>query len=327
VEHGARILDRARVLVIVRDNGGAVAGVRGLLGPTESGGEGPPRPFGVHAHQVVLAAGALRSPAILQATGIEHPAIGRHLRIHPVAVVGAIDRSPVDMWRGTMQAVHSLEFGRDEMGRRRYVIESAPGHLGLMALALPWEGAVAHAAEMARARHFAPLIAVTRDGGEGRTSLTRAGRVRIDYRLDDIGRATLRHALTSMSQIARAAGAEEILALGLPPSRYRAGSGAAAETRFATFLEAVARTDFAPNRAVVASAHQMGTLRMGADPADHPTDPAGRVRGDRSGRLLKGLYVADGSTFPTGVGVNPMIAIMTMARRVARTVCDEARAR
>ena len=45
-------------------------------------------------------------------------------------------------------------------------------------------GAAEHAALMARARHFSPLIAITRDGGEGRTTLTKAGRVRIDYRLD-----------------------------------------------------------------------------------------------------------------------------------------------
>ena len=36
-----------------------------------------------------------------------------------------------------------------------------------------------------------------------------------------------------------------------------------------------------------------------------------------------GLYVADTSTFPTGIGVNPMITVMAMARRVARTVLAE----
>jgi choline dehydrogenase-like flavoprotein len=331
VARGARILDRARVLAIVRDAEGGVAGVRGLLAPAVGADEaesGEPRPFGIHARQVVLAAGALRSPAILQAAGIDHPAVGRHLRIHPVAVVGAILAEPVDMWRGTMQAVHSLEFGAEERGRRRYVVESAPGHLGLMALVVPWLGADDHAAEMARARHFAPLIAITRDGGEGRVSLTRAGRVRIDYRLDDLGRATLRHALGSMARIARAAGVEEILALGLPPARYRSDAGGDAgrdaEARFGAFLDAVARMSVAPNRIVMGSAHQMGTLRMGTDPVDHPADPRGRVRADRSGRVIRGLYVADGSTFPTGIGVNPMIGIMAMARRVSRTVLSEA---
>jgi choline dehydrogenase-like flavoprotein len=35
--------------------------------------------------------------------------------------------------------------------------------------------------------------------------------------------------------------------------------------------------------------------------------------------------VADGSLFPTGIGVNPQITIMALARRVARTVAAEAR--
>lgn len=322
-ETGARVLDRARVLATVRDASGGVAGVRGVLAPPPGDEAGTPRPFGVHARQVVLAAGALRSPSILQAAGFDHPAIGRHLRIHPVAVVSAISPEPVDMWRGTMQAVRSLEFGRDEPGRRRYVIESAPGHPGLMALVLPWEGAAAHAVEMARARRFSPLIAITRDGGAGRVTLTKAGRVRVDYDLDDEGRATLRHALGSMARLARAAGATEVLALGQPTLRHRVVEGEA-EARFAAYLEAVARTDFRPNRGVVASAHQLGTLRSGADPASHPVDPLGRVRQDGAGRLVRGLYVADGSTFPTGIGVNPMLGIMAMARRVARTVLAEA---
>jgi choline dehydrogenase-like flavoprotein len=240
-----------------------------------------------------------------------------------VSIVGALHDEPVDMWRGTMQAVRSLEFARDEPGRRRYVIESAPGHLGLLALVLPWEGAAAHAELMARARHFSPLIAITRDGGEGSTRLTRSGRVRIDYRLDELGTATLRHGLRSMVRIARVGGAREILAIGAPMLRHRVDGGEGEARRFADFEEAVARTDFGPHRGTVASAHQMGTIRLGADPADHPADARGRVRADARGSVVPGLYVADASTFPTGIGVNPMLSIMAMARRVSRTVLAE----
>jgi len=327
--HSAGILDRARVRSVIREGGttGRVVGVAGTLAPRDEAADAgqAPRWFSVYARQVVLAAGALRSPSILQASGIDHPAVGRHLRMHPVAIIGALHSEPVDMWRGTMQAVRSLEFGRDEPDRRRYVIESAPGHLGLLALVLPWAGADAHAALMARARHFSPLIAITRDGGEGRTTLTRSGRVRIDYGLDEAGRATLRHALVSMARLARAGGASEILAVGSPLRRHAVDGGADEAAGFAAFEAAIAETDFAPHRGTVASAHQMGTIRAGAEPADHPADPHGRIRADSRGSIVPGLYVADGSTFPTGIGVNPMISIMAMARRVSRAVLAEGR--
>ena len=328
VSSGAEILDRARVRSVVRGAGGAITGVIGTLAPADPAVPigNAPRWFSVHAPQVVVAAGALRSPSILQASGIGHPDVGRHLRIHPVPIIGALLDEPVDMWRGTMQAARSLEFGQDQADRRRYVIESAPGHLGLLALVLPWEGSAAHASLMAQARHFSPLIAVTRDGGEGRTRLTRAGRVRIDYDLDEIGAATLRHALVAMARIARAGGAREILAVGIPLVRHRVDAGSDEARRFAAFEDALAKTDFGPHRGTFASAHQMGTIRMGADPRSHPADERGRVRADSRGSIIPGLYVADGSTFPTGIGVNPMLSIMAMARRVSRTVLSEGRA-
>jgi choline dehydrogenase-like flavoprotein len=328
VRLGAVVLDRARVRAVVHDAlGDRVTGVTGLLAPAQP--NAPPgaaaRPFEVRARQVVIAAGALRSPAILQASGVTHPAIGRYLRIHPVPVIGALMPDPVDMWRGTMQAARSMQFAEDDSTHRRYVIESAPGHLGLLSLVLPWEGAVAHAELMARARHFAPLIAVTRDGGEGRVRLTGAGRVRIDYRLDEAGKATARHALVSMARLARAGGAAEILAVAMPLLRHRVDGAGDEGRRFARFERELAAMDFAPHRGTIASAHQMGTLRMGVDPLRHPADPRGRLRGDSRGRIVPGLYVADTSTFPTAIGVNPIVTVMAMARRVSRTVLDEGR--
>src|SRR4029453_10452373 len=136
--------------------------------------------------------------------GPDPPAIGRPLRLHPVPLVAGVYRDPVDMWRGTMQAARSLEFAAPRDGSNGYVIESAPGHPGLMSFALPWQGTDDHADLMRRARQIGPLIAGPRDGGEGRTSVTRAGHVRVDYRLDDGGRRTMRHALVSIAPLARA---------------------------------------------------------------------------------------------------------------------------
>ena len=79
--------------------------------PAAAGGPGPRR-LTVRARQVVVAAGALRSPAILIRSGLGHPAIGRNLRLHPVPVVaGPVRRSDRDVERrdagGPLDRVHA----------------------------------------------------------------------------------------------------------------------------------------------------------------------------------------------------------------------------
>ena len=114
------------------------------------GPDGPPPPAGPGAGRSSSPPGALRTPAVLQRSGLTHPAIGRHLRVHPVPVIAGRFDETIDMWRGTMQGARSLEFGDERAAdgraadRNGYVIESAPGHPGLLALALPWEGTDAH---------------------------------------------------------------------------------------------------------------------------------------------------------------------------------------
>jgi choline dehydrogenase-like flavoprotein len=332
----ARIVTGARATRFLMDGGRAAGVEANVVWTDRETGEplvdGPGSVVGrtrrliVRAPVVVLAAGALRTPAVLQASGLEHPAIGHHLRIHPVSLVAGLFAEPIDMWRGTMQAARSFEFARPRSGNNGYVIESAPGHPGLLALALPWEGTDQHADIMLSGRRIGPFIAITRDGGQGRTRLTRAGNVRIDYRLDAVGVTTLRHAAVSLARLARAAGALQIVAVGTPPvwhgqHGFAPGREAAA---FARFEERLASLDFRPNRGGVFSAHQMGTARMGADPRAHVCDLRGRVR-VRGGadEVVSGLYVADGSLFPTGLGVNPMVTVMALARRVSRTILAE----
>jgi choline dehydrogenase-like flavoprotein len=127
-----------------------------------------------------------------------------------------------------------------------------------------------------------------------------------------------------MARIARAAGARRIVAVGTPPRWHLGGDGLAADDGadgrpFAAFEDDLRAFDFRPNKGGVFSAHQMGSVRMGADARSHPCDPRGRVRrGD--GEAIPGLYVADGSLFPTAIGVNPMITIVALGRRIARTI-------
>jgi choline dehydrogenase-like flavoprotein len=76
----------------------------------------------------------------------------------------------------------------------------------------------------------------------------------------------------------------------------------------------VDRLGAGPNNMMVFSAHQMGTCRMGADPATSVTDETGKVHGSH------GLYVADGSIFPQASGVNPMVGIMGLAHWIGSRI-------
>ena len=220
-----------------------------------------------------------------------------------------------------MQAVRSLQFATDEPDRRRYVIESAPGHPGLLALVLPWAGAPTTPSCMAGARFFAPLIAITRDGGEGRTPTDPGGPGpdRLPARRRRAGDAPARARVDGPSRCA-AGGAPRSSRSAMPLRRHAVDGGAGDEgRRFAAFEAPRARWTSAPTAG--RSPRPTRWAPSGWAPIRRPTRPT-RAAGSvpmRAGDSSPGLYVADGSTFPTGIGVNPMLTIMAMARRVSRT--------
>lgn len=68
------------------------------------------------------------------------------------------------------------------------------------------------------------------------------------------------------------------------------------------------------------TAHVCGTLVAGNDPHSSVVDPSGRVHG------LQGLYVADGSVLPRSSRVNPALTIYAWALRVADGLLHSLRA-
>jgi choline dehydrogenase-like flavoprotein len=62
------------------------------------------------------------------------------------------------------------------------------------------------------------------------------------------------------------------------------------------------------------SAHQMGSCRMGSDPATSVANPSGELHD------TPGVWIGDGSAMPTSSGTNPMISIMALAHRTAEAI-------
>lgn len=309
---GARLLAGARVERVELRDGVAI----GVVGHLATDGDPHGRPFRVRARAVVVAGGALRTPLLLQQSGIEHRAIGRFLRLHPVVAVAAHMPSPVEMWRGPSQAARSLEHLRPRGG---FVIESAPAHPGLIASSLPWEGGQPHRELMRAVGHFAPLIGIVHEGGAGSVGWSSGGHPRITYRLGTEDADTARHALIELVRLGRAGGADRLHVLATPSLAWSIEDG---EDGFDELLARIATMSLVANRVTLFSAHQMGSARAGADPREHACDPLGRVR-DGAGGIVPGLHVADASLFPTSSGVNPMLTVMALAERSARAVLDD----
>jgi choline dehydrogenase-like flavoprotein len=55
---------------------------------------------------------------------------------------------------------------------------------------------------------------------------------------------------------------------------------------------------------------------MGTDPQTSVANPFGELHD------VKGVWIGDGSAFPTPSGTNPMVTIMALARRTAFAIAD-----
>ncbi len=270
----------------------------------------------VHPKKVLVACGALHSPTLLMRSGIELPALGRNLFLHPTTGVTGVFDEPIEPWKGPPQTVVCDEFV-ELRGSYGYRIETAPAHPGLLAAATPWISAAEHHEMMQEVAHRALLIVLVRDRASGRVTIDSDGRPRIRYRPRRLERELLRHGMSSGLRILEAAGATSVSTIhGRPIQAERTGNTTAFSPSIDQLCGRIAKAPVGRNRLHVFSAHQMGTCRMGRDKRDAVCDADGEVFG------VRGLYIGDASAFPLSTGVNPMITIMAMAHHTARRIAD-----
>jgi choline dehydrogenase-like flavoprotein len=270
----------------------------------------------VRAPKVVVAGGSVESPALLLRSGLDNPNIGRHLRLHPVAVVAGFYDHPIRAWEGSPQTIKTDQFAHLR-GAYGFRIEMAPALPGTIASGTAWEGGLQHKLQMLRSANGAIFFVLTRDTGEGRVQLDRSGRPVIRYWPDRVNGGFLVRGMQEIARIAFAGGAVAISTTHSSPLRLESDEGrpgAMGGARLESFLGEIDRRGVVPNRLPLFSAHQMGSCRLGADRNTSVADPYGQVHG------IKGLFVADASGFPTASGVNPMLSVMALAYRVAQRI-------
>jgi len=302
LDGGCRLYTRCRAEEILTE-AGRLAGVAGSLLDEESGR--PRARFEVRAPVVVLAAGAIHTPALLLASGLANRSrqVGRGLALHPLAASFARFERVVDGFVGIPQSTYCDEFERLEDGSDGFVIEGIFAMPALFASVCPSFGEE-HRAVMEDYRHFAGMYAMIKDEGRGTVSLGEAGKPLIDYELGEREKHLVRRGLAEVARIFFAAGAQFVTHL-------------LSQTLVLRSVDEIPLLDelpLRPNEMALFSAHPQGSCRMHADAARGPLDGHGEAH------EVPNLFVADASVFPTSVGINPQITIMTLATRQASVI-------
>ena len=289
---GARIVTQARAIRIV-SRAGRVASVEAR---TDDG-----RTAVVRAGAVIVACGALQTPALLLGSGLRNPNVGQHLHLHPVTAVSAVLDEDIRPWTGTIQALYS-DHHSDLDGGYGLKYETGPIHPGVLAAFTPWRSAAQHASLLAQLPCTTGIGLLLRDRGAGSVRVSREGRLRVRYRLAGDDARRLRVGIDGAARILEAAGARSIRSSHARELAYEPGPG-----KRERFLADVEREGFAPGRCAFFSFHQMGSARLGGSPGQSACAWDGETW------EVRGLYVMDGSSFPSASGVNPMLTIEAIA--------------
>lgn len=298
---GARIIVDADVRGIDTE-AGRVTGVVARVGP---------HTLTVHARAVVLAAGALNTPALLLRSGLGGPAAGRYLRIHPVTAVWGRFEERVDPWTGNLQTRYSDEFADLDGLGHGFKFETAPIHPLFPAAFVGWEDGSSFKRDILGLGHLGVAGILLRDRDHGRVAIRRDGSPIWKYRISPYDRVHVREGVRRAAEMLVASGAVEVLTSTIRPVRWVPDRGTIDE-----FMAGADAIGYGPNRTSYFSFHQMCSARMGSDPATSVVDA------DNQAHDTGGLYVMDGSCFPTASGVNPMISIAAVAHRGATRLAE-----
>jgi choline dehydrogenase-like flavoprotein len=307
VQRGSRIVAHCVVQRVLIERGHAT----GVEAVTRSP-DGKAVALTVRAKVVVVAAGAINTPGVLRRSGLVNVSIGRGLHLHPVTALGAVFPERVDPWAGALQARYSDEFANMDGDGYGCRFETGPVHFALAASGFGWESALRHRADVARLAHTMVGGVLLRDRDAGRVVVGSDGRPRAHYEISRGDTRRMRRGLLAVAEILAAAGAEEIFSLHTPPVRVAPSRGGWRDE----LRSGMDRSGYRHARMTYISFHQMGSARIGRDPATSVVDGRGQTH------EIEGLYVADGSAFPTSSGVNPMLTIMAVADHVARGIAE-----
>ncbi len=265
-----------------------------------------PGEYRIRADAVIVAAGAVNSPAILLRSGLGAalPALGGYFTCHPALILAGVHGRKISNYHG-----HPKSFFCDEFAaRKRFLLETCMYFPFTTAKNLAGFGQE-HESMMADFSKLQMILALALDDAlrDNRVSLGRDGEPIVDYRLTEATLFSLVESMRAAARVMFAAGAASVHA---PAGR----DFSIPRSTQISLDDLINARYFKQGKVSISAAHLMGGCRMGKDASDSVTDSWGQVYG------LPWLFVADASLFPKCAEINPYLTIMAMADRVAEAV-------
>jgi choline dehydrogenase-like flavoprotein len=156
---------------------------------------------------------------------------------------------------------------------------------------------------MKRYDHLAVFTAMVHDSTVGRVRPDGDLGLSIEYWPNEGDRRELLHGVASCVRLLFAAGARRVLLPTHPPRVYERGMS----------FEDIEALDLVPGLFDITSVHPMGSVPMG-------DVPSAAVSSEGKHHHLRGLFIADGSLFPSSIGVPPQLSIYALGLHVGRAV-------
>lgn len=257
----------------------------------------------IRARAVVLACGSIRSPLMLLDNGIRLPQIGRNLSLHPAMGLSVMCPEDMQPWGAVPQGYGfggMPGFGPDEIKFEGYYLPPAYAAASFPRVGEPlrrWTD------NHRRVGQFGFMI---KDQSVGSVRRDQDGKPLIRYDLTQRGRESLSRGAAILAEVLLRGGGTEVYT-GI---RSRPFVKTIAQAQALASHPAAAK-DFS-----LLGAHPLGTCRIGATPDEGVVDPEHRVFGTEN------LYVIDGSSVPSSLGVNPQVTIMALALRAGGLLAD-----
>lgn len=260
----------------------------------------------IDADRICVSASATGTAALLLRSEVTGPpgSIGDTLRIHPAVVAAGDFDEPIHAWQGVPQTYECTEWlDFDHPGGHRTWIIPAFAHPVATATMLPGHGA-AHHALMSRYPNLAVLTAMLHDETTGTVRPRGDLGLRIDYWPDAADRRELAHGLWASAKLLFAAGARRVVVPTASPLVFERESE----------IDALPDLEIERGEIDIVAVHPMATVPMSDDPSLGAVDSHGRHH------QIRGLWVSDGSLFPTSIGGPPQLSIYALGLHVGRAI-------